>query len=157
MVNSAARPGCGQRHGAPQPRILDQLLRLGLVRPENPSRSTGRNGCSCRITRLMVRNGDAGRRVPGARRSTFKLAPAALVVFSDCTASLHRKPDSESGALCPCYPKIGTRRSRCFAVVEVQRSAKARMTADRAATGGDRRRVQQSIFQTLMIALSVVV
>ena len=99
MVSSAARPGCGQRHGAPQPRVLDQLLRLGLVRPENPSRSTGRNGCSCRITLLIVRNGDAGRRVPGARRSTFKLAPAASVVFSDCAGSVHRKPDSESGAL----------------------------------------------------------
>jgi hypothetical protein len=45
-----------------------------------------------------------------------------------------------------------------LAVVEVQRSAKAGMTADRAAIGGHQReRVQQSIFQTLMIALSVVV
>src|ERR1700730_2782241 len=55
-----------------------------------------------------------------------------------------------------CYPKIGTKRSRCFAIVEVQRSAKASMTADRAAIGGRQRgRVQQSIFQTLRTALAV--
>jgi hypothetical protein len=37
------------------------------VRPENPSRTTGHNGRSCRITLLIVRSGDAARRVPPPR------------------------------------------------------------------------------------------
>jgi hypothetical protein len=71
---------------------------------------------------------------------------------------LEKDPDRRVQEAIPSCPTIETTQSCCFAKVEVQRSTEASMTADRPVVSGRLRGgMEQSIFQTLMIALSVVV